>query len=278
MIFRVIGGFAAIFVVILVSLHIVGMREPSAAINKNETVILAALKWSPSADTQSGGSRLPGSLWKGRVAQTLIGAEEPYWDEYHLIEDSDAAIDALRQLGNEATVFAARLELTRLPAVSIGLLRTLNVLGIMSAKEGPLIDDIFETGSRTDILPSNDAIAGLKSLPQSTPLTMVNYLKYKKGSANDAEDGRSAYRRYGLRAMQTVHSVGGQFLFAGQLQDVLIDAPGAPISNEWDDFAAMIYPTPTAILQMEKDPKYREALTYRDEGLDQTIVIATEAF
>ncbi|MEL6856182.1 MAG: hypothetical protein AAFO83_13890 [Cyanobacteria bacterium J06607_13] len=78
--------------------------------------------------------------------------------------------------------------------------------------------------------------------------------------------------------MQTVHRVGGQFLFAGRIKRLLIDTDTAPTAGPWNDLAAMIYPDPTAILMMEQDQKYREALKFRDAGLERTVVLTTEAF
>jgi hypothetical protein len=39
----------------------------------------------------------------------------------------------------------------------------------------------------------------------------------------------------------------------------------------------MIYPDPMAIFYMEQSPRYKNSLHFRDESLERTVVIATEA-
>ena len=72
--------------------------------------------------------------------------------------------------------------------------------------------------------------------------------------------------------------VGGQFLFAGRVKQVLIEPQSAPGPGEWDDLAAMIYPDPTAILSMEQNADYKRSLGDRDEGLKSTRVIASTPY
>ena len=91
-------------------------------------------------------------------------------------------------------------------------------------------------------------------------------------------DGRKAYGRYGQEAFKAVHMVGGQFLFAGRVKQVVVEAQGAPGPRKWDDLAAMIYPDPTAILAMEQSSDYRRGLGDRDEGLKHTRVIASTPY
>ena len=71
---------------------------------------------------------------------------------------------------------------------------------------------------------------------------------------------------------------GGQLLFAGGVTKVLVQAKSGPTMGRWDGMAAMIYPTPTGILQMEREPAYREASRYCNEGLARTAIIAAEPY
>jgi hypothetical protein len=78
--------------------------------------------------------------------------------------------------------------------------------------------------------------------------------------------------------MKAVHQVSGQSLFVGRISEVIIESKNESTSGEWDDLATMIYPDSLALFFMEQIPDDKSALQFRDESLERTIVIATEAY
>ncbi|TAD73935.1 MAG: hypothetical protein EAY70_11855, partial [Sphingomonadales bacterium] len=130
---------------------------------------------------------------------------------------------------------------------------------------------------RRELLPTIESIALAQAMAPDTALAMMNFLEYQSLAEGDAVDGRAAYLRYGREAFKAVHTVGGQFLFAGTITAMLIQPRSPDWQGPWDDVAAMIYPDPTAIFAMEQIPAYARALGDRDAGLRRTRVIATRA-
>lgn len=266
------------------AIYVLGLRQPSAAIARHDRVILIGLKYqAPGAGAPLG---FPDGdvLWRGQAAMPLIGAEDIYWTDYMIVSpeaditsylpNSGAPQDALASGLEDA--FAAELRLVRVPAFAVGLMRASYLLGLARNRH-PLPETVEIDGDQADLLPNAPAIDALLSAAPDRRFTMMNFLAYTPPSEAQPAGGRPAYQRYGQRAIRAVHAVGGQFLFAGQVRSVLIDSRHGQSVSDWDDFAAMIYPNPTAILRMDQDPAYHAALADRDAGLAATRVIATEA-
>ncbi|MEO1014769.1 MAG: hypothetical protein AAFX08_06215 [Pseudomonadota bacterium] len=263
------------FLLGLAATYALGAVQPSTVLQKHETIVFVAVRKSASSTLDLDASDK--ALWRSRAAFPLIGADTAYWTEFLIFPDDGALSELTNAEGDVLDIFAAEVALVRVPALALGLLRGRHLLGLARRPSGALPKSIDEIDGRKDVLPTDEAIRKLTTATPERQLTMMNFLAYFPESASSPEGGRAAYRRYGMQAMQSVHQVGGQFLFAGRIARVLIDARSGPTMGEWDDLAAMMYPDPTAILYMEQIPAYQKALADRDRGLSRTVVIASEA-
>jgi uncharacterized protein (DUF1330 family) len=83
--------------------------------------------------------------------------------------------------------------------------------------------------------------------------------------------GSDAYRTYGDAAVQMVEERGGRVLWMGQPEQVLI---GDTEADGWDMAVLVSYPNRAAFINMVTSPKYAEAHTHRERGLDRTVLLA----
>ena len=272
--------FAVVFVVLVIAgvcLWMLGARQPSQAISGYEKVIFLALKYGQPAHIRTAGSATDAALWSGRVAFPFIGPEDPYWTEYVILPPDSGVLSELVSSTQFEDLFAAEVKLVKVPALVLGVLRAQHKLGLSRRPDGPIPQSVDEAEGRLDILPSVRALDASRAAPPDMQVTMMNYLKYKPAENGEKGEGRRTYNKYGFEAMRAVHMVGGQFLFAGRITNVLIEPKNESTPGDWDDLAAMIYPDPMAIFYMEQSPRYKNSLHFRDESLERTVVIATEA-
>ena len=274
-----IAAFLFLLVLLIaVTVWMLGRRQPSQALLKHDSLILIALKKSdptPVSLSDEDGLNL---VWRGRAAFPFIASENENWDEFLLLSPDSSFIQQLKETNQFDDVFAVKLKLIRVPAFALGLLRLRYLSGISRMKETPMLEVLNpELALRPGILPSTAALTAAMSARSDMAITMMNFLQYKADAHGNREKGRKIYNRYGMEAMKAVHQVGGQFLFSGQITQVLIPSRSQASPNDWDDLAAMIYPNPTAIFLMEQNEAYRKALHLRDQSLERTVVIATEA-
>jgi uncharacterized protein (DUF1330 family) len=119
-------------------------------------------------------------------------------------------------------------------------------------------------------------------------VVMINLLHFAKPSdeekaakakpAADADAGSSssgagAYREYSDQVVKMVESRGGKVIWTGRPENVLI---GDSDADEWDLVALVSYPSRAAFIDMVTSPKYEEAHTHRERGLDRTVLLACE--
>jgi uncharacterized protein (DUF1330 family) len=270
-----------LFIVAIGYLWALGARQPSQPIYEYDKVVFLSLKH-PDADfVRSSNYLADEAVWRASVEFAFIGTDDAYWTDYMMLPPDSGVIAELKGGTEFVDVYAAEVALTKVPPPVIGLLRAMHQWGITKRPDGPLpepTDAMDELENRRDILPTLDAVNDALAAPPNMQITMMNYLEYFPLEHGGKEAGRNSYNRYGLEAMKAVHVVGGQFLFAGQISKVLIESEHESTPGEWDDLAAMIYPDPLAIFYMEQSESYKKALNFRDEGLERSIVIATEAY
>jgi uncharacterized protein (DUF1330 family) len=95
------------------------------------------------------------------------------------------------------------------------------------------------------------------------------------GTDTDTESssGAGAYREYSDQVVKMVESRGGKVIWTGRPENVLI---GDSIADDWDLVALVSYPGRAAFIDMVTSPKYEEAHTHRERGLDRTVLLACE--
>ena len=91
--------------------------------------------------------------------------------------------------------------------------------------------------------------------------------------AAKAASGSGAYREYSDQVVKMVESRGGKVIWTGRPENVLI---GDSEADDWDLVALVSYPSRAAFIDMVTSPKYEEAHTHRERGLDRTVLLACE--
>jgi uncharacterized protein (DUF1330 family) len=110
-------------------------------------------------------------------------------------------------------------------------------------------------------------------------VVMINLLHFAKpdpkpdASATKTTTGASAYRDYSDEVVKMVESRGGKVIWTGRPENVLI---GDSEADDWDLVALVSYPSRAAFIDMVTSPKYEEAHTHRERGLDRTVLLACE--
>lgn len=91
--------------------------------------------------------------------------------------------------------------------------------------------------------------------------------------ATATSSGAGAYREYSDQVVKMVESRGGKVIWTGRPENVLI---GDSEADDWDLVALVSYPSRAAFIDMVTSPKYEEAHTHRERGLDRTVLLACE--
>ena len=125
--------------------------------------------------------------------------------------------------------------------------------------------------------PERDQFEAFKALPRDEPIMMINLLRFRERAAY--EDGREAtgaeaYEAYGRDSAPVFHRVGGEIIWRGRPQVMLI----GPEDKRWDLIFIARYPTAGAFLEMVTEPQYQEAVKHRQAAvLDSRLIRTTEA-
>ena len=111
-------------------------------------------------------------------------------------------------------------------------------------------------------------------------VVMINLLHFARpdegpadAGAGKATSGSGAYREYSDQVVKMVESRGGKVIWTGRPENVLI---GDSEADDWDLVALVSYPSRAAFIDMVTSPKYEEAHTHRERGLDRTVLLACE--
>ena len=122
--------------------------------------------------------------------------------------------------------------------------------------------------------PEWDQFEAFKALPRDVPVMMLNLVAF----ADEAQypDGRKAtgaeaYAAYGRESAPVFRRVGGEILWRGRPEVILI----GPSDRHWDLIFVARYPTASAFLEMVTDPVYREAVKHRQAAVRDSRLIRT---
>ena len=120
--------------------------------------------------------------------------------------------------------------------------------------------------------PERDQFEEFKELPRDEPVMMLNLLRFRdKAAYADGRDvsGADAYAAYGRESAPIFQRVGGEIIWRGDPEVVLI----GPRDEQWDMIFVARYPTAGAFLEMVTDPGYREAVKHRQAAvLDSRLI------
>ena len=129
------------------------------------------------------------------------------------------------------------------------------------------------------IEPNGQGIRGFfESYPESTPVVMLNLLKYRERATYPDDSGwekcsgRTAYERYMAVARNKVAEAGGEFIWQGNVAA----SPIAPSDESWDEVILVRYPSAEAFLSMVTDTNYQALLIHRSAALEDSRLIAVQ--
>lgn len=122
--------------------------------------------------------------------------------------------------------------------------------------------------------PEREQFEAFKGLPRDEPVMMLNLLRFREQAAY--EDGREAtgaeaYAAYGRESEPVFRRVGGEIVWRGRPQLVLI----GPADEHWDAIFVARYPSAAAFLEMVTDPDYRIAVRHRQAAVLDSRLIRT---
>ena len=122
--------------------------------------------------------------------------------------------------------------------------------------------------------PERRQFDAFKELPRDEPIMMLNLLRFREKAVY--EDGREAsgaeaYAAYGRDSGPVFRRVGGEIVWRGKPQLVLI----GPQDEYWDEIFVARYPTASAFLEMVTDPEYRAAVRHRQAAVEDSRLIRT---
>lgn len=113
--------------------------------------------------------------------------------------------------------------------------------------------------------PDPEQITALADSPLTTPVVMLNLLRFK------ADGGRDAYLHYGEGVLPLLARVGGRILWQGRVDAVVIGDTGA---DAWDAVVLVEYPSRRAFLDMVLSPDYQAIAGRRTTALADSRLVA----
>ena len=125
--------------------------------------------------------------------------------------------------------------------------------------------------------PNEEQMAGFLEGDVDSPIEMVNLLKFKdKAEYEDGREtdlsGEEAYAIYGLEVIEHVKKVGGEPIFFGKVERLML----GEVEELWDMVAIAKYPSRKAMLKMISDPDYIKSAKHRSAGLKGQLNIETK--
>jgi uncharacterized protein (DUF1330 family) len=125
------------------------------------------------------------------------------------------------------------------------------------------------------ITPNREQFGALAAAAEADggEVVMLNLLRFKE-RATDGGSGAASYNRYGDAVTRMVEERGGEVLWSGRVDQVLI---GDEAANGWDAVALVRYPSRQAFLAMVADDRYQQSHGHREGGLADTVLLACSA-
>jgi len=122
--------------------------------------------------------------------------------------------------------------------------------------------------------PDREAFKDLKALPRDHAVDMLNLIclhdeaQYQDGTK---ATGAEAYASYGRESAKIFHKVGGQIIWSGDPEFMVI----GPADEHWDIAFIARYPTAQAFLDMVYDPDYQSVVHHRQAAVKTSRLMRT---
>src|SRR5271156_4190090 len=120
------------------------------------------------------------------------------------------------------------------------------------------MNDTTVQKGKSDILPTPEVFQDLAARHPGS-VVMLNLLKFK-ADAGDGRTGGEAYNAYGAAVTKMVRSRGGEVVWAGRPEAVLVGTD----ADRWDMVALVRYPSPRTLMEMGASPEYQVAARDRE--------------
>lgn len=115
-------------------------------------------------------------------------------------------------------------------------------------------------------------VEALSVLPDNSPVTMLNLMRFRERSLDGNGSGWDAYLRYSALAIRTIKAVGGTIVWTGTAEAVAL---GVAETNHWDYVALVRYPSRAAFIAMMTSPEYAQANVERENGCAAHTILST---
>ena len=123
---------------------------------------------------------------------------------------------------------------------------------------------------------------GFLELPDDYPIDLLNLVLYRDKAlypadhpqANDGLSGAEAFRLYGEKSFPSFLEAGGQVIWSGRMEGMLI----GPITESWSMAFVARYPSATAFLKSVTHPGYKDAVIHRQAALKTSRLIRLKPF
>jgi uncharacterized protein (DUF1330 family) len=114
--------------------------------------------------------------------------------------------------------------------------------------------------------PSNARLELLRQHPRfdSEPFVMANLLRF-----SGSDGGARYFQNYAPRALQLIHAGGGEVVWVGETQQVLVPGSG----EAWDQLILVRWPSRRAFLRMLESAEYAELKNARGDALAETMML-----
>ena len=111
--------------------------------------------------------------------------------------------------------------------------------------------------------------SALRALPADAPDVIINLLKFKQGG------GRERYLQYAQEVAPYLEKVGADVRYGGAAP---VNVIGDDEKPWWDAILVVEYPTPSAFVEMVRDPGYQKVHVHRAAALERGDLIATSTW
>jgi uncharacterized protein (DUF1330 family) len=120
--------------------------------------------------------------------------------------------------------------------------------------------------------PTKQAFAAFRADDRSGPIHMLNLVRLRDQARypdGRQATGAEAYAAYGRESAAVFSRLGGQIVWRGRFEQMLIGPP----EERWDHCFIAEYPSVAAFVEMVRDPLYREAVKHRQAAVEDSRLI-----
>jgi uncharacterized protein (DUF1330 family) len=116
-------------------------------------------------------------------------------------------------------------------------------------------------------------VEGLRGVDPSSPVVMLNLMKFRKRASDGNGSGWDAYLRYSALTVPMIKARGGTLLWTGHAKGVALGAH----EDDWDYVALVQYPTLAAFTDMMTSRDYETLCDpQRVAGCEKHLIFCTE--